>query len=135
MSTDYLRVEQALHYIEEHVRDQPSLREIAEHFSLSPFHFQRVFKRWAGVSPKRFLQFLTIDYAKELLNNNQNILDVTYESGFPALADSTTSLSRLTLSRRGNSKPRALGSRSGTESIPVLSANACWRLRREAFAL
>ena len=81
MSTDYRRVEKTLYYIEEHVQDQPSLREVAEHVNLSPFHFHRVFKRWAGVSPKRFLRFLTLDYAKMLLHENRNLLEVTYASG------------------------------------------------------
>ena len=81
MSTDYRRVEKTLYYIEEHVQDQPSLREVAEHVNLSPFHFHRVFKHWAGVSPKRFLQFLTLDYAKMLLHENRNLLEVTYASG------------------------------------------------------
>lgn len=81
MPTDYLRIEKALTYIGDNVRHQPSLHEIAAHINLSPFHFHRLFKRWAGVSPKRFLQFLTITYAKELLDENQSVLDVTYESG------------------------------------------------------
>ena len=55
--------------------------EIAEHIGLSEFHFQRLFSRWVGISPKRFLQFLTKEYAKQLLENKTNILDVTYEAG------------------------------------------------------
>jgi AraC family transcriptional regulator of adaptative response/methylated-DNA-[protein]-cysteine methyltransferase len=81
MPADYVRIERAIHYIEENFQDQPSLQELAAHLSLSPFHFQRLFKRWVGISPKRFLQFLTVDHAKKLLNENQSILDTTYESG------------------------------------------------------
>ena len=81
MSTEYLRIEKALNYLEEHFQDQPSLEELADHLNMSPFHFQRVFKRWAGISPKRFVQFLTIDYAKKMLDENQSVLDATYESG------------------------------------------------------
>jgi len=81
MSTDYLRIEKAIDYIEENFRDQPSLQELAEYINMSPFHFQRMFKRWAGISPKRFLQFLTIEHAKKLLDENRNVLDATYESG------------------------------------------------------
>lgn len=81
MSADYLRVEKAIDYLEENFRDQPSLIELAEHLNMSPFHFQRMFKRWAGISPKRFLQFLTIEHAKKLLDENRNVLDATYESG------------------------------------------------------
>ena len=81
MSTDYLRVERAIHYLEENFPDQPSLQELAEQLELSPFHFQRLFKRWAGISPKRFLQFITIEYAKKLLDESRSILDTAYESG------------------------------------------------------
>ncbi len=81
MSTDYLRVEKAIYYLDDNFQDQPSLQEAAAHLNLSPFHFQRVFKRWAGISPKRFLQFLTIEYAKKLLNENRSVLDATYGSG------------------------------------------------------
>ena len=81
MSTDYQRIEKAIDYLEENFRDQPSLQELAEYLNMSPFHFQRMFKRWAGISPKRFLQFLTIEHAKRLLDENWNVLDTTYESG------------------------------------------------------
>ena len=81
MSADYVRVERAIHYLEENFLDQPSLQDLAEQLELSPFHFQRLFKRWAGISPKRFLQFITIEYAKKLLDENQSILDTAYESG------------------------------------------------------
>ena len=81
MSTEYLRIEKAINYLEEHFQDQPNLQELAEHLNMSPFHFQRVFKSWAGISPKRFLQFLTIDYAKKMLDKNRSVLDATYESG------------------------------------------------------
>ncbi len=81
MLTDYLRIEKAINYIKDNYRDQPSLDELSEHLNLSPFHFQRLFRRWAGISPKRFLQFLTIEHAKRLLNESRSILDTTYESG------------------------------------------------------
>jgi AraC family transcriptional regulator of adaptative response/methylated-DNA-[protein]-cysteine methyltransferase len=81
MSSDYQRIEKAIKYLEEYFRDQPSLEEVAHYLNLSPFHFQRMFRRWAGISPKRFLQFLTIDYAKTLLDEAHTVLDATYESG------------------------------------------------------
>ena len=81
MSTEYLRIEKAINYLEKHFQDQPSLQELAEYLNMSPFHFQRVFKRWAGISPKRFIQFLTIDYAKKMLEQNRSVLDATYDSG------------------------------------------------------
>ena len=81
MSSDYQRVEEAIHYLERNFRNQPTLDELAEALHLSPFHLQRLFTRWAGISPKRFLQFLTADYAKKLLRTSVNVLDATYESG------------------------------------------------------
>ena len=58
-SEDYLRIEQAITYLENHYKDQPNLDEVAASIGLSGYHFQRLFTRWAGVSPKRFLQFVT----------------------------------------------------------------------------
>ena len=81
MPTDYSRVEQAINYLEENFQEQPNLQELADHLNMSSFHFQRVFKRWAGISPKRFLQFLTIEHAKKVLDENRSVLDATYDSG------------------------------------------------------
>ena len=82
---DYLRIEQAITYLENHYKDQPSLEEVAADIGLSEFHFQRVFTRWAGVSPKRFLQFLTKEGAKDLLNRSENLLDTTHQVGLSSL--------------------------------------------------
>jgi AraC family transcriptional regulator of adaptative response/methylated-DNA-[protein]-cysteine methyltransferase len=81
MNTDYDRIERAIDYFDEHFRSQPGLAEVADAVGLSEFHFQRMFSRWAGVSPKRFLQFMTIGYAKQLLDESRSLLDVTYEAG------------------------------------------------------
>ena len=81
MSTDYQRIEEAIRYLEQHVRLQPSLDELAAHLNLSPYHMQRLFRRWAGISPKRFVQFLTIKHAKTLLAETRSVLDTTYEVG------------------------------------------------------
>ena len=81
MSKNYIRIAQVLEYISEHVKDQPDLEKIARYFNLSPFHLQRIFSEWVGLSPKRFLQFLTINYAKKLLEDSQSVLDSTYETG------------------------------------------------------
>ena len=85
LSEDYLRIEQAITYLEGHYKDQPSLEEVAANIGLSEFHFQRLFTRWAGVSPKRFLQFLTKEGAKELLNKSENLLDTTHQVGLSSL--------------------------------------------------
>ena len=80
-STDYKRVEEAIRFIAAKVSAQPSLDEIAAHLGLSPFHFQRLFTRWAGVSPKRFLQFVTVEGAKRLLDESASVLDAALEVG------------------------------------------------------
>jgi AraC family transcriptional regulator of adaptative response/methylated-DNA-[protein]-cysteine methyltransferase len=77
---DYQRIEQAIHFIEEHYQRQPELKEIADSVGLSEYHFQRVFTRWAGISPKRFLQFLTKENAKELLKRS-SVLETAYSVG------------------------------------------------------
>jgi AraC family transcriptional regulator of adaptative response/methylated-DNA-[protein]-cysteine methyltransferase len=82
---DYRRIEQAILYLENHYRDQPSLEEVAANIGLSEYHFQRLFTRWAGVSPKRFLQFLTKEGAKELLDRSENLLDTTHQVGLSSL--------------------------------------------------
>lgn len=81
LSKDYERVERAIEYLEKHFHRQPSLGEIAAGVNLSEYHFQRLFSRWVGISPKRFLQFLTKEYAKKLIAESKNILDATYDSG------------------------------------------------------
>ena len=85
LSDDYLRIEQAILYLENHYKDQPSLEDIAANIGLSESHFQRLFTRWAGVSPKRFLQFLTKEGAKDLLNQSENLLDTTHQVGLSSL--------------------------------------------------
>lgn len=78
---DYKRVEEAIRYLADRFSDQPGLGEVAEHVHLSPFHFQRLFKRWAGTTPKRFLQFLTVEYAKRRLEESGSVLDASLEAG------------------------------------------------------
>ena len=81
LSEDYERVEQAIHYLEENVQCQPSLGDVARGAGMSEFHFQKLFSRWVGISPKRFLQFLTKEYAKQLITSSSSILDAAYEAG------------------------------------------------------
>ena len=78
---DFQRIEQAIRFIRENFRDQPDLDEIARQVYLSPFHFQRLFKEWAGVSPKKFLQFTSIEYAKQLLHEQNTLAAVSFETG------------------------------------------------------
>ncbi len=81
LQQDYERIERAILYIEKNFLKQPELREIAHAAGLSEHHFQRLFRRWAGISPKRFLQFMTAVHAKNLLRSTQNLMDVAYASG------------------------------------------------------
>jgi len=83
---DYRRIEQAIHFVQQHFRRQPSLEEIARSVHLSEYHFQRLFSRWVGISPKRFLQFLTKEYAKRLLEQSHHLLEVTYQAGLSSPA-------------------------------------------------
>ncbi|WP_448205241.1 methylated-DNA--[protein]-cysteine S-methyltransferase [Azospirillum sp. sgz302134] len=70
-----------IRHLIENWQDQPTLEELAEVAGMSPFHFQRLFTRWAGISPKRFVQFLTLDNAKRLLAENRSVLDVALDVG------------------------------------------------------
>jgi AraC family transcriptional regulator of adaptative response/methylated-DNA-[protein]-cysteine methyltransferase len=85
LSQDYQRIERAIEYLEKKANTQPELSEVAETIGLSEYHFQRMFSRWAGISPKRFLQFITKEGAKELLAQSENLLDTTYSVGLSSL--------------------------------------------------
>jgi AraC family transcriptional regulator of adaptative response/methylated-DNA-[protein]-cysteine methyltransferase len=78
---DYHRIEQAIHYLEQNFQSQPSLDEIAASVHLSKYHFQRLFKQWAGVTPTQFMHYLTVDYAKERLSQAQTVFDTSLDAG------------------------------------------------------
>jgi AraC family transcriptional regulator, regulatory protein of adaptative response / methylated-DNA-[protein]-cysteine methyltransferase len=78
---NYSRIEQAILYLEKNFQRQPELDEVAEKVHLSPFHFQRIFTEWAGISPKRFLQYLTVDYLKEKLDQSKNLVEAAEHAG------------------------------------------------------
>ncbi|TSE06094.1 bifunctional helix-turn-helix domain-containing protein/methylated-DNA--[protein]-cysteine S-methyltransferase [Aquimarina algiphila] len=78
----YNRIADAITYIKQNFKDQPNLDEIAENVHVSPFHFQRLFTEWVGVSPKKFLQYTSVEYAKQILKNQQvTLFDVAYQTG------------------------------------------------------
>ena len=82
MTIDYSRIEKAIEYLREHVRSQPSLADVAGHVHMSEYHFQRMFTRWAGISPKRFLEFLTVSFAKRLLaSTDEPLLSTALKAG------------------------------------------------------
>jgi AraC family transcriptional regulator, regulatory protein of adaptative response / methylated-DNA-[protein]-cysteine methyltransferase len=79
---NFNRIARAIDYLQTHFLRQPSLEEIAEHIHVSPYHFQRMFTEWAGVSPKKFLQYLTLAYAKQVLNKKEvTLFDAAQASG------------------------------------------------------
>jgi AraC family transcriptional regulator, regulatory protein of adaptative response / methylated-DNA-[protein]-cysteine methyltransferase len=78
---DYERIARAIAYLEDHAAEQPSLGAVARAAGLSEFHFQRLFRRWAGVSPKRFLQFVTAQRAKHTLREGGTVLQTAYDVG------------------------------------------------------
>lgn len=79
---DYNRIAKAIEYIQSNFRLQPSLEEVAENIHLSPAHFQKIFTDWAGTSPKKFLQFISLEHAKNLLKEEKaSLFDTAYETG------------------------------------------------------
>jgi AraC family transcriptional regulator, regulatory protein of adaptative response / methylated-DNA-[protein]-cysteine methyltransferase len=79
---DYRRIAEAIDFFKTRYKDQPTLNEAAEHLHLSPFHFQRMFQNWAGVTPKQFLQYLTVEHAKEILKTTgASLFDTAFETG------------------------------------------------------
>jgi AraC family transcriptional regulator of adaptative response/methylated-DNA-[protein]-cysteine methyltransferase len=80
-SATYGRMAEAIAFMRQHHRSQPDLKTIAQAVHLSEYHFQRVFTQWAGISPKRFLQYLTVEYAKGRIAETENLLSLTAEAG------------------------------------------------------
>ncbi len=80
---NYNRIAKAITFIQTHYKQQPSLEEVAAHVQLSPFHFQRLFSDWAGTTPKKFLQYISLAHAKNLLTEKQaTLFDTAFETGF-----------------------------------------------------
>lgn len=80
-SDDYKRIEKAIQYLEANFKSQPTLGKIAESVHLSKYHFDRMFKRWAGISPIQFQQFMTLDYTKQKLADSRSLLDTALDAG------------------------------------------------------
>ena len=79
---NYTRVAEAIAYIQTHFKAQPSLDDVAKALNLSQFHFQRIFKEWVGISPKKYLQFISLEYAKSVLKEDQlTIFDAAFDTG------------------------------------------------------
>ncbi|BAU41087.1 methylated-DNA--[protein]-cysteine S-methyltransferase [Leptolyngbya sp. O-77] len=78
---DYQRIAAAIAFLRAHRVEQPDLAAVAQHLHLSESHVQRLFTRWAGISPKRFLQYLTVEYAKSKIAETESLLDLSLEAG------------------------------------------------------
>jgi len=132
---DYQRIEQALSYLEVHRSDQPTLEDVAEHVGLSPFHFQRLFTSWVGISPKRFLQYLTVEHARRCLSETRSVLEATFETGLSSpgrLHDLMVSVDAVTpgeYKRRGEGLTICWGSQPtpfGDALIGATDRGVCW---------
>jgi AraC family transcriptional regulator of adaptative response/methylated-DNA-[protein]-cysteine methyltransferase len=125
--SDFSRVAQAIRYLCARVPEQPSLGEVAAQAGVSEFHFQRIFQKWAGISPKRFLQYLTLREAKALLLESRSVLEASLELGLSSpsrLHDLFVNIERMT---PGQFKARAAGltldwAVAGTPFGPALMA-------------
>src|SRR5258707_9672383 len=81
-NVNYNRIAEAIGYIKQNFKTQPNLDHVAEKIHLSPYHFQRMFTDWAGVSPKKFLQYISVEYAKTILKDKQvTLFDAAFETG------------------------------------------------------
>ena len=132
---DYRRIERSIAFLQEHFLAQPDLAAIAKQVHLSEYHFQRLFTRWAGVSPKRFLQCLTVEHAKEQLAHSKPVLEVTFDAGLSSpsrLYDLFVTVEAVT---PGEFKSRGAGLRIryglhatcfGTCLLAVTERGICW---------
>lgn len=134
-SIDYQRIEKAISYLRSRFVEQPDLAAVARSVHLSEYHFQRLFTRWAGVSPKRFLQFLTVEYAKQRLAESRSVLEVTFDSGLSSpgrLHDLFVSVEAVTPGEFKNARGGIeidYGTHSspfGTCLIGVTRRGVCW---------
>ena len=91
----YDRIAQAIAYIQQNFQQQPQLDEVAAHIHLSPAHFQRLFTDWVGTSPKKFLQYTSVEYAKNILKQQGSVLMRPLRQDFPVPVVCMTCLSRL----------------------------------------
>jgi AraC family transcriptional regulator of adaptative response/methylated-DNA-[protein]-cysteine methyltransferase len=132
---NYLRIEQAIQYLEKNFQRQPELDEVAEVVHLSPFHFQRLFTEWAGISPKRFLQFLTVDFLKSKLQESKNLVEVAEAAGLSSQSrvyDLFTTLEAVTpqeYKQRGSGIRIEYGIHEtpfGQALIGVTERGVCW---------
>lgn len=132
---NYARIEKAIRFLGDNFQRQPELDEVAEKVHLSPFHFQRIFTDWAGISPKRFLQVLTVDFLKDKLLETSNLIEAAERAGLSAQSrvyDLFTTLEAVTPQEH---KTRGAGLQIeygfhqtpfGTALVGVTARGICW---------
>ena len=132
---NYYRIEKAIKYLEEHFLEQPNLDNLADKLGLSPFHFQRMFTEFSGISPKRFLQYLTSGYLKDKLSETQNLIHAAEEAGLSSQSrvyDLFVTLEGVTpqeYKSKGNGLEIYYGFHAtpfGRSLIGVTSRGVCW---------
>lgn len=132
---DYQRIAKAIRFLTTHAREQPGLAAVARAAHLSEFHFQRLFSRWAGISPKRFIQFLTVEHAKQQLTASRALLDATFDAGLSSpgrLHDLFVSVEAVTpgeFKRRGNGLRIRYGAHPtpfGLCLLALTQRGVCW---------
>lgn len=132
---NYQRIEKAILYLEENFLAQPTLQQVAEEANVSEFHFQKMFSEWAGISPKRFMQFLTVEHLKKKLASHKSLLDVAESLQLSSQArvyDLFTSLEAVTpqeYKSKGIQHPIAFGFHStpfGKALIGISQRGVCW---------
>jgi len=132
---NYQRIEKAILYLEQNFKQQPELGEVADAVNISPFHFQRIFTEWAGISPKRFLQFLTVGFLKAKLQQSKNLVEAAEAAGLSSQSrvyDLFTTLEAVTpdeYKQRGNGIHINYGFHEtpfGMALIGVTDRGVCW---------
>ncbi|MBP9925868.1 MAG: methylated-DNA--[protein]-cysteine S-methyltransferase [Cyclobacteriaceae bacterium] len=132
---NYQRIEQAILFLEKNFKRQPELTEIAEEAHVSPFHFQRMFTEWAGISPKRFLQFLTVEFLKDRLAKSKNLQQIAEEAGLSSqsrvydLFTTLESVTPLEYKQKGHGLTIEYGLHEtpfGLALIGITTRGVCW---------
>lgn len=131
---NYQRIAQAIEYLEKNFQHQPELDEVAEQVHVSPFHFQRLFTEWAGISPKRFLQYLTVDFLKSKLKETTTVVEAAEAAGLSSQSrvyDLFTTLEAVTpqeYKQRGGITIQYgfTETRFGTALLGISERGICW---------
>jgi len=132
---DYKRIERAIAFLAAHYREQPDLTAAARAAHLSEFHFQKVFTRWAGISPKRFIQFLTVEHAKQRLAESAAVLEAALDAGLSGPGRLHALFVSVEAMTPGEFKARATGlnidygvhpTRFGLCLLGVTARGVCW---------